>query len=261
MLPSAFEHVQQIAGPSGQVAVFLDYDGTLTPIVSHPANAWLADSMRQTLQELAAQTPVGILSGRDLDDVRQRVGIDSIVYAGSHGFDIAGPHGLRRQMATEFLPKLDTVESELHKRLDGTNGALVERKRFSIAAHYRDVKEEDIPIVGRAVAEVAARHRELRRIDGKKVYELLPDIDWGKGKAVLWLLEARGLGSRSGGIRPVYIGDDRTDEDAFRAIGQSGISILVSEESQPTAARYSLREPAEVERFLRALTVRLRPVE
>ncbi|PYI46769.1 MAG: trehalose-phosphatase [Verrucomicrobia bacterium] len=259
MIPSALEHVQEIAGPSGRVAVFLDYDGTLTPIVSHPKDAWLADSMRQTLQELAAQTPVAILSGRDLDDVRQRAGIDDIVYAGSHGFDIAGPHGLRRQMATEFLPKLDTVENELHKRLDGISGALVERKRFSIAAHYRNVKEEDIPRVKRAVAEAAARHRELRRIDGKKVYELLPDIEWDKGKAVLWLLEALGLDRENS--RSIYIGDDVTDEDAFRALERRGIGILVCEESQPTAARYSLGEPAEVERFLRLLTVCLRLVE
>ena len=255
MIPSALEHVQEIAGRSGRVAVFLDYDGTLTPIVSQPENAWLSDSMRQTLQELAAQTPVAILSGRDLDDVRQRAGIDDIVYAGSHGFDIAGPHGLRRQMATEFLPKLDTVENELHKRLDGISGALVERKRFSIAAHYRNVKEEDIPRVKRAVAEAAARHRELRRIDGKKVYELLPDVECDKGKAVLWLLEALGLDRENS--RSIYIGDDVTDEDPFRALEQCGIGIVVGEQSQPTAARYSLRDPAEVERFLRALTVRL----
>src|SRR5216117_3716279 len=106
MIPSALEHVQEIAGRSGRVAVFLDYDGTLTPIVSQPENAWLSDSMRQTLQELAAQTPVAILSGRDLDDVRQRVNIDNVVYAGSHGFDIAGPRDLRSQVATEFLPTL-----------------------------------------------------------------------------------------------------------------------------------------------------------
>jgi trehalose 6-phosphate phosphatase len=261
MLPSALEHVQEIAGPSGRVAVFLDYDGTLTPIVSHPANAWLADSMRQTLQELAAQAPVAILSGSDLDDVRNRVEIDDIVYAGSHGFDIAGPHGLRRQLATEFLPKLDTVENELHQRLDGINGALVERKRFSVATHYRNLSEDDVLKMERAVSELAARHRELRRIEGKKVYELLPDIDWDKGKAVIWLLEALGLESRSGGIRPIYIGDDRTDEDAFRALEQRGIGILVSEQSQPTAARYALKGPGEVEHFLRTVTIRLRAVE
>jgi trehalose-phosphatase len=255
MIPSALEHVQEIAGRSGGVAVFLDYDGTLTPIVSQPENAWLSNSMRQTLRELAARAPVAILSGRDLDDVRRRVDVDSIVYGGSHGFDIAGPGGLRRQIATEFLPNLDMAEKELHEALDGIPGARVERKLFSIASHYRNVKENDVPALERAVRAVTARHPELRRIDGKKVYELLPDIAWDKGKAVIWLLETLGLDRQN--VRPVYIGDDRTDEDAFRALHQSGIGILVSEQSQPAAASYSLKDPAEVERFLRAVPATL----
>src|SRR5438874_2176932 len=255
MIPSAFEYLQEIAGGAGRAAVFLDYDGTLTPIVSQPEEAWLSDSMRQKLRELAARAPVAILSGRDLDDVRRRVNIDAIVYAGSHGFDIAGPHGLRRQMATEFLPALDLAEKELHAALDGISGARVERKRFSIAAHYRNVNENDVPKVEQAVSEVATRHRGLRRMEGKKVFELLPAIAWDKGKAMLWLLETLGL--ERGNIRPIFIGDDRTDEDAFRALEQRGIGILVSEQSQPTGAKYSLKDPAEVECFLRALSAHL----
>src|SRR5437762_10800179 len=211
MIPSVLDRLDKIIGPrrGKRFAVFLDYDGTLTPIVDHPEDAWLSDSMRRALRELAARVPVAILSGRDLDDVRRRVDIAGIVYAGSHGFDIAGPHGLRRQMGSEFLPKLDTANKELQQALDGISGARVERKRFSIAAHYRNVNENDVPKVEQAVGEVATRHRKLRRINGKKVYELLPDVAWDKGKAVLWLLEALGL--ERGNIRPIYIGDDRTD--------------------------------------------------
>src|SRR5437870_12403131 len=136
MIPSALEHVQEIAGGTGRAAVFLDYDGTLTPIVSQPEDAWLSDSMRQKLRELAARAPVAILSGRDLDDVRRRVNIDAIVYAGSHGFDIAAPHGLRRQMATESLSNLDIAEKELHEALDGISSVRVEWKCFYMAALY-----------------------------------------------------------------------------------------------------------------------------
>jgi alpha,alpha-trehalase len=199
--------------------------------------------------------PVAILSGRELKDVRKRVGIDGIVYAGSHGFDIAGPRGLRTQKATEFLPTLDVAEKELREKLDGIPGALIERKCFSIAAHYRNVTENDFPKLERSVGEVSARHRELRRIDGKKVYELLPDIDWDKGKAVLWLLKNLNLERQN--PCPLYIGDDRTDEYAFRALEHRGIGILVSEEPKPTAASYSLRDPLEVERFLRELVATL----
>ena len=251
MTPSALDHVEEIAGRGDRLAVFLDYDGTLTAIVSDPKKSLLSDSMRQTLQALAMRVSLAVLSGRDLDDIRKRVAIDAIVYAGSHGFDIAGPRGLRRQEATTFLPTLDAAEKELREKLAGIAGAFIERKRFSIATHYRSVNENDFPKLEDAVSEVVARHRELHRMEGKKVYELLPSIDWDKGKAALWLLE--NLGLKHGKVRPIYIGDDRTDEDAFCALKKRGVGILVSEQPRSTAARYALKNPAEVERFLQEL--------
>ena len=257
MLPSALDHVQEIAGARQHaLAVFLDYDGTLTPIVSRPEQAVLSDSMRAVLRALATKLPVAILSGRDLEDVRRRVGIDAIVYAGSHGFDIAGPRGLRRQTATESLPDLGMAEKELHEALDGISGARVERKRFSIAAHYRNVGENCVPEVQRLVEAVAARHPELRRIDGKKVYELLPNVDWHKGKAVLWLLRTLDLEGEN--VRPIYIGDDRTDEDAFGVLDleERGVGVIVTEHPRQSAACYMLADSSEVELFLRSLIAR-----
>jgi trehalose 6-phosphate phosphatase len=252
MLPSGLEHIQEIAGSVDRsLVIFLDYDGTLTPIVNRPDQAVLMDSTRAILRMIAAKVPVAILSGRDLDDLRRRVDIDTIIYGGSHGFDIVGSRGLRRQEATEFLPTLNAAEKELREKLAGIKGALIERKRFSIAVHYRHLTESDVPKLERIVREITARHRELRRMDGKKVYELQPDIEWDKGKAVLWLLDTLGL--RRANVRPIYIGDDRTDEDAFRALEPCGIGILVSEQPRSTAASYSLRDPTEVERFLREL--------
>jgi len=248
MIPSALEHVQEIARSGDRLAVFLDYDGTLTPIVRHPEDAWLSDSMRQTLRSLAARLPVAILSGRDLDDVRGRVLVDGIVYAGSHGFDIAGAGGLRRELGAAYLAVLDAAESELREELDEIPSAQLERKHFSVAAHYRNVNENDAFRVALAVDTVATRHRELRRMDGKKVYELLPDIDWDKGKAVLWLLKTLEL--ERGNAAPIFIGDDRSDEDAFRSLEKRGVGILVSEQPQITAANYWLKNPEEVERFL-----------
>jgi alpha,alpha-trehalase len=151
------------------------------------------------------------------------------------------------------------AEKELRQVLDDIPGAQLERKRFSVAAHYRNVNENDVPEVARAVETVARRHRNLRRMDGKKVYELLPETEWDKGKAVLWLIETWGLSREN--VRPIYIGDDATDEDAFRALQQRGVGVLVSEHSQPTAASYSLRNPVEVERFLQKITDRLHVTE
>jgi alpha,alpha-trehalase len=255
MIPSALEHVQEIAGRGRHLAVFLDYDGTLTPIVGRPEQAILPDSTRAVLRALATKAPVAILSGRDLENVRRHVDLDGIVYAGSHGFDIAGPHGLRKQIATEFVPVLDAAEKELRAKFADVPGALVERKRFSIAAHYRQVADENVLRVEWAVNEVIANHRELRSMVGKKVYELQPNIDWNKGKAVAWILET--MGATQTELCPLYIGDDRTDEDAFRALEKLGIGILVGEQPQVTAASYWLNNPEEVEEFLQKITDRL----
>lgn len=251
MIPSALEHVQKIARIGNRLAVFLDYDGTLTPIVSHPEDAWLSESMRQTLGSLVARVPVAVLSGRDLDDVRGRVHVDGIVYAGSHGFDIAGAGGLRRELGSAYLPVLDAAEMELRKALDEIPGAQLERKHFSVAAHYRNVSENDALKVAVAVDSVTAKHRQLRMINGKKVYELLPDIDWNKGTAVVWLLET--LERERGHAFPIFIGDDRTDEDAFSALKERGVGILVTERPEVTAASYWLKNPEQVECFLREL--------
>src|SRR6266487_3717855 len=212
MTPLALESVQEIARSGDRLAVFLDYDGTVTPIVSHPQDAWLSDSMRQTLQSLAARVPVAILSGRDLDDVRGRVLVDGLVYAGSHGFDIAGAGGLRRELGAAYLPVLDMAEAELREALAEISGAQLERKHFSVAAHYRNVNENDAFRVALAVDAVAARHRDLRMMDGQRGYALLPDIKWNKAKGALWLLDTLGFERRN--VRSIYIGDDSTDEDA-----------------------------------------------
>ena len=257
MTPSALDRLDQIAAAMNgrRLAMFLDYDGTLTPIVRRPERAVLSNSRREILRMLVANMPVAILSGRDLEDVRRRVDVEGIFYAGSHGFDIAGPRELRKQVATEFLPILDAVEKELKQKLADIHGALLERKRFSIAAHYREVTDQRLPQLEQAENETAAHHRELRKMAGKKVHELQPNIDWDKGKAVLWLLEV--MGSESREIFPIYIGDDLTDEDVFRAIKQRGVGIVVSEQPRPTAARYALKNPTEVERFLRQIAARM----
>jgi trehalose-phosphatase len=159
------------------------------------------------------------------------------------------------EVATEFLPIVDAAEKERGEKLTRIQGALLERKRFSIAAHYRQAGESGGVKVKQVVDEIAARHRGLRRIAGKKVYELRPDIDWDKGRAVVWLLETLGLAQSE--VLPLYIGDDLTDEDAFRAVRQRGVGIVVGEQPRWTAARYALKNSAEVERFLHELVARL----
>jgi len=256
-LPSALRSLKKIAQNihGRKLMVFLDYDGTLTPIVERPEMAVLSESMREAVRGLAACCSLAVISGRDLRDVQERVAIQEIIYAGSHGFDIAGPKGweLKNQLGSEFLPALESAEQILRKNLGGIEGALVERKKFSVAVHFRLVGEPDKEAVERAVDEVLAKHPELRKGYGKKVYELQPELDWHKGKALMWLLEELGL-NRSD-VLPFYLGDDITDEDAFRALKDRGIGIVVGDETEEsdlrqTAADYRLDSPAEVQQFL-----------
>jgi alpha,alpha-trehalase len=239
-------------------AVFLDYDGTLTPIVEDYERAFLSEAMRATIGTLARHCPVAIVSGRDVATMRRLVGLDTLYYAGSHGFEIGGPKGWEDALekGLEALPELDRAEGELRKTLAGIEGHAIERKRFSIAIHYRRVAAAEIERLERMVERVAARHEGLRQARGKKVLRLQPDIDWDKGHAVLWLLARLDLDRPE--ILPVYIGDDVTDEDALEALRTRGIGIVVrgEDDARPSAARYALAGPEDVQRFLEFLTAR-----
>lgn len=257
-LPSALDCLNEIVPEDNrQPVLFLDYDGTLTPIVPHPDNAVLSDAMRATLQRLAGLCEIAIISGRDLDDVRERVGLNGIWYAGSHGFDIAGPANqyIEYQKGIEYLSALDTAEQYLRNKLATVPGCVVERKRFSIATHYRRAAQDKVEIVKQVVDSTHAEHPELRLMTGKKIFELQPDIDWDKGKALRWLMRILKLYPDRFAL--IYIGDDVTDEDAFRELAEEGVSILVAVADQPTTAAYRLNDPDAVQKFLNRLGDRL----
>jgi alpha,alpha-trehalase len=252
-LPAALASLPEIARriQGRRLCMFLDYDGTLTPIVPRPQDAVLSEAMRDTIGRLAARCTVAIVTGRSLEVVKDFLRLDGLTCAAEHGFDIAEPGGRRvhPEGIESFLPTLDDAEAALRTRLHGIEGALIERKRYSVAAHYRLVARDAVPVVAEVVDALLAAHPGLRKLDGKRVYELQPRLDWDKGKAVLWLLQSFGLA----GEAVIYLGDDKTDEDAFRAIRGHGIGIVVRDRPRRTAATYWLTDPADVERFLHRL--------
>lgn len=254
-LPSALEHLAEIRDRlhGKTAAVFLDYDGTLTPIVARPELAVLGEPMRQTLRELVRHTSVAVVSGRDVEDVQRLVGLDDLVIAGGHGFDIAGPEGQLAgyQEGVRFLPEIDAAETDLRRALQTVSGVLIERKKFSVAVHYRAVGDADLDPVRAAVNETLRTHPRLRSLAGKKVFDLQPDIDWDKGKAVDWLLAALHLDRPD--VVPIYVGDDVTDHDAFRALQGRGIGIVVGERDPRCGAAYALADTDEVRQFLAGL--------
>lgn len=254
-VPNALDQFDEITSrlAGKHPAVFLDYDGTLTPIVERPDLAILSEEMRTALHALGERCTVGIVSGRDLGDVKKLVGLDDIVYAGSHGFDILGPDGkqVRHDQAAAFTAAVKQATALLQPALADIDGALVEPKRYAVAAHYRQVADGDVEKVEAAVDRALEQVTDLHKTHGKKVFELRPRFDWDKGKAILWLMSA--LGQTDNDTLPFYVGDDLTDEDAFRALKGRGVTIFVGEPQQ-TAAGYTLADTDQVGVFLMKLT-------
>jgi trehalose 6-phosphate phosphatase len=262
VLPNALSDGDMLAGRMRfrRLAVFLDYDGTLTPIVDRPQDALISDDMRRVVRDLARRCTVCVVSGRDRSVVQGLMGVDDLVVAGSHGFDIWSPQGgaLEREEGREFAQLLAEVTARLHERLVSLQGALVEPKKSSVAVHYRLVDERRRPQVKAIVdAECGAHGDALRLMAGKMVYEIQPRLEWDKGRAVLYLLGALGLDQDD--VLPLYVGDDVTDEDAFRALSGRGTGVLVADPADPeiagraTAAEFVRRDTREVQRFLDAL--------
>lgn len=260
-LPHALEAFEDIFDESDvcRIALFLDYDGTLTPIVKKPEAAWLPEKTAAVIEELSQSCPVAVISGRGLDDIRKRVNVEEIYYAGSHGFEILDPEDreLGNHEFADFLPKLDQAEEALQGRLKDISGANIERKKFSIAVHYREAAESAIDAIEAVVEKLCDEMDMLRMTRGKKIFEIHPDVDWHKGQALRLILSS--LNSSEKGFLPVYIGDDVTDEDAFESIRKEGIGICVTEDStQKTSAHYRLNDSEEVYDFLVSLSRRLR---
>jgi trehalose 6-phosphate phosphatase len=233
-------------------AVFFDFDGTLSDIVDDPDAARPVTGAAEALQKLAAQCPVAVLSGRDLADVTQRVGLPDIWYAGSHGFELTAPDGTHHQndAAAAVIPMLEEAADRLRDRLGSIPGVVVEHKRFGVAVHYRNAARDRVGEVAAAV-RAAGQSDALRVTTGREVIELRPDIDWDKGKTLRWVMDHLQQ-TPSTPLVPIYLGDDITDEDAFDAVRADGIPILVrhnDDGDRATAALFALDSPAQAAEF------------
>lgn len=255
-----------------RIVVFLDYDGTLSPIVDNPDLAVMSKEMRRAVREVAKYFPTSIISGRSRDKVKEFVKLSNVYYAGSHGMDIMAPprpvkssdgkhhkialdkkgSEVRFQPAKKFMPAIQEIFTKLEEKTKKIQGARVEDNRFCISVHFRQVREEDYDMLEKKVKSVVENYPEFHLTEGKMVLEVRPSIEWNKGHALEYLLDTLGFSNSSTDVLPFYIGDDRTDEDAFKVIrsrGQ-GYPIIVSSIPKDTRALYSLHDPGEVLSFL-----------
>jgi len=239
------------------LALFLDYDGTLSEIAAHPAQALLGRTMREALAACSrrADTDVTIVSGRALEDVREMVGLENVTYAGNHGLEIAGPG-----LATFRHPDIEHYTERAHElkralaRL-AEPGVWTEAKGASLTLHFRSADPtRHLRIAEEARAIVANAGFQPR--DAHCAVEARPPIGWDKGHAVLHVLRERHGPAWSERLRVVYVGDDETDEDAFRALQGLGATFCVGPADRPTQARRRLRDVAAVEALLHWVVAR-----
>ncbi|PIN26674.1 Trehalose-phosphatase [Handroanthus impetiginosus] len=255
-----------------KLVMFLDYDGTLSPIVDDPDLAFMSNDMRFALKGVAKYFPTAIINGRSRNKEYELVGLKELYYAGSHGMDImflmrdtlsknhrnyvkstdhAGKDVNLFQPAIEFLPMINEVVKNLFEILKDIKGAKVENHKFCVFVHYHNVDENGWPVIAQYVHDILKDYPRLRLTHRRKVLEVRPMIDWNKGKAVEFLLESEVRFSNRHDVLPIYIGDDKTDEDAFKVLKKRncGYGILVCNIPKESNTVSSLRDTAEVIRI------------
>lgn len=240
---------------AGQNLLLLsDYDGTLTPIVRDPSDAWLSHDVRADIGILAAsgRVRVGILSGRALDDLRLRVGVEGVLYAGCHGLEVEGPTmRFQHPAADERRTMLASLATTLSERTAELGGVVVESKGLAVAVHYRNASLAEQARLLTVLRGTLGSRVDLRSLHGRKVVEILPTQTWDKGRCAVWIRD-HVLRASTPHVTTVYMGDDATDEPAFRALRGDALTIKVGG-SGPTLAACALAGVDGVHRLLSAL--------
>lgn len=238
-----------------ELLLFLDYDGTLSPIVATPDKAVLPAGMRSALKGLIGQPHCGValISGRGLDNLKKKVGLKGIIYSGNHGLEIEGPQ-LKYKAAVSplYMKAISRIKDSLTAKLSKIKGAIIEDKGLSLSLHYRLVRKNEAPrlktILRRTISDCPAKERIMVR-PGKMVFDIRPASGLDKGKVALWLLARESFRRHEQKVIPIYIGDDATDEDAFKALRNIGITVCVGGERR-SSAQYYLKNTGQVRFFL-----------
>ncbi len=248
-----------------RLLIFLDYDGTLTPIVRTPERAVISAATKNELA-LLSQDPcckIAIISGRSLEDVRSKLVLKNVVYSGNHGLEIKGP-GIRYAQAlpSSHRASLLALKRDLGKKIAVFRGAFIEDKGLALTLHFRQVSPGEVAALKDVFYGIVKPYVTKHTVEikaGKRVLEVRPFIAWDKGKVVVWLLARKKFTGPANGYVPIYIGDDRTDEDAFKAIGHSGITIRVGK-LRSSCAQYYVNNSVEVRKILVKIAHILREV-
>jgi trehalose-phosphatase len=251
-LPAAWPDIVRAAGPGTRLALFIDFDGTLTRIQRSHSTVRLSARVRRVLGSLVARGHlVAIVSGRTLADIEARVGVRRAWYVGDQGFLLKAPTAHTVVLASAAQrARLARVAGALRARLNGTAGISVEAKVATLTVHYRGASRASRVKAHRVVMDLVDSASGLRLLPGKQIWEVLPEAPVGKARAVSFILRLARAVARGTRWLPIYIGDDVADEQVFK--GWRGVSVVVGRRTR-TAARYYVRSPAEVRTALESL--------
>ena len=245
---------ERLCRTAPRLLLCLDYDGTLTPITGRPDEARPTPELLKLLSQLVQRpnVAVAIVSGRALPDLRALLPVPGLVFVGTHGCEIGTADGKTRLLVPGGVVSLAIarLHQEIAPTLANAPGLFLEDKRYALALHYRQAQPQDTWAIEEFLTAVRAYQRKgirLEVIHGKKVIEVRP-IGSNKGKAVQFL-----LAGEYANTLPVYIGDDVTDEEAFTVLNERGITIVVADPPQASAAQYYLHDIPDVLRFLSTL--------
>ncbi|MDD4893932.1 MAG: trehalose-phosphatase [Candidatus Omnitrophica bacterium] len=238
--------------------IFLDFDGTLTPITDTPDKAQLSKKTKALLEEIAGNSRIKLafISGRAIGDIKNKIGLKNAIYAGNHGLEIEGPRmKFKPLVPAGFRKILKKIKDNLKTNTASFRGVLIEDKGSSLSLHYRLVDRSKIPQIKRIFHQTVISYLASNKIkikSGKMVLETRPPIEWDKGRAVLRLLIRQIFVSGKDNVLPIYIGDDIADEDAFKVLKNKGLTVFVGAPKK-SYAQYYLKDPKEAIHFLRSL--------
>lgn len=240
------------------ICLFIDYDGTLTPIVKYPHKAFISKGMRVLLRNLSIKPScsITIISGRAISDIKRMVGLRRIIYVGNHGLEIEGPTiRFKSPIPSQLISIIRNLKEELTNKLSKIKGIFVEDKDVTLSIHYRLATRSDSLLAKKIIKEVISPFLARNKIKvgfGKKVVEIKPKVAWNKGKAVSWLLEKQRYILGEQPITPIYLGDDVTDEYAFSMLKNKGLTIYIGKPKR-SQAKYYLKNTQEVFGFLKKI--------
>jgi len=251
-----FETLKSKLKKANRIFLFLDFDGTLTPIVKTPYKVYLDNSTKKLLKKISKNKNfiLGIISGRTIKDLKKRVGLDNILYAGNHGLEIYDKKklSLLKGLSFKFYQKiLKDIEKRIEKKLKNIKGVILENKRVILAIHYRNVAQNKVSYLKRIVKQILSEyvnknvHLKLGR--GKKVIEIRPDVVFNKFLALRFF---EGLFKKNKKDITIYAGDDLTDEEVFSKLKKRDIGIRIGRKKKDSSADYFLKSPTELKRFL-----------